>query len=81
MYHAVCSYFFWAVAHSIITAVKGWVFAHGVVRAALAFHNNLLANVLRAPLKYFHTTMSGRYVPRRGCPVCAAVCVLGMAGS
>ena len=55
-------YFVWAVAHSVATCVKGWVFAKGCVGAAKKMHDNLLLAVMRAPLRYFHTTMSGTRV-------------------
>uniref|UniRef100_A0A1A7XY85 ATP-binding cassette sub-family C member 10 n=1 Tax=Iconisemion striatum TaxID=60296 RepID=A0A1A7XY85_9TELE len=53
-----------AVANTVFTAFRAFLFAYGVVCAASAIHNRLLDRVLKATVNFFDTTPLGRILNR-----------------
>uniref|UniRef100_A0A8C6LRY5 ATP-binding cassette, sub-family C (CFTR/MRP), member 10 n=1 Tax=Nothobranchius furzeri TaxID=105023 RepID=A0A8C6LRY5_NOTFU len=53
-----------AVANTVFTALRAFLFAYGVVCAAEAIHNRLLDRVLKATVTFFDTTPLGRILNR-----------------
>ncbi|XP_029448719.1 multidrug resistance-associated protein 7-like isoform X2 [Rhinatrema bivittatum] len=53
-----------AVANSVFTALRAFLFACGTIRAATVIHNRLLRRVLKATVTFFDTTPMGRIINR-----------------
>lgn len=53
-----------AVANTIFTAIRAFLFAYGTICAARAIHNRLLKRVLKATVTFFDTTPMGRVLNR-----------------
>ncbi|XP_043917025.1 ATP-binding cassette sub-family C member 10 [Protopterus annectens] len=53
-----------AVANTIFTALRAFLFAYGAICAATVIHNKLLHRVLKATVTFFDTTPTGRIVNR-----------------
>nr|XP_046230865.1 ATP-binding cassette sub-family C member 10 [Scatophagus argus]XP_046230873.1 ATP-binding cassette sub-family C member 10 [Scatophagus argus] len=53
-----------AVANTIFTALRAFLFAYGAICAAMAIHNRLLDRVLKATVTFFDTTPMGRILNR-----------------
>ncbi|XP_061583426.1 ATP-binding cassette sub-family C member 10 [Cololabis saira] len=53
-----------ASANTLFTALRAFLFAHGVVCAASSIHNRLLDRVLKATMTFFDTTPLGRILNR-----------------
>ncbi|KAM9315294.1 ATP-binding cassette sub-family C member 10 isoform 2-T2 [Pholidichthys leucotaenia] len=53
-----------AVANTVFTALRAFLFAYGVISAAAVIHNRLLDQVLKATVTFFDTTPMGRILNR-----------------
>ncbi|KAM7419823.1 hypothetical protein PAMA_016768 [Pampus argenteus] len=53
-----------AVANTVFTALRAFLFAYGAICAATAIHNRLLDRVLKATVTFFDTTPLGRILNR-----------------
>ncbi|NXB70326.1 MRP7 protein, partial [Donacobius atricapilla] len=53
-----------AVANSLFTIIRAFLFAYGALRAAGVIHNRLLQRVLKATVTFFDTTPTGRILNR-----------------
>lgn len=53
-----------AVANTVFTALRAFLFAFGTIRAATVIHGNLLRRVLKATVTFFDTTPMGRIINR-----------------
>ncbi|XP_054865638.1 ATP-binding cassette sub-family C member 10 isoform X2 [Amphiprion ocellaris] len=53
-----------AVANTVFTALRAFLFAYGVICAASVIHNRLLDRVLKATVSFFDTTPLGRILNR-----------------
>ncbi|KAM9362938.1 ATP-binding cassette sub-family C member 10 [Symphorus nematophorus] len=53
-----------AVANTVFTALRAFLFAYGTICAATAIHNRLLDRVLKATVSFFDTTPMGRVLNR-----------------
>ncbi|TKS68688.1 Multidrug resistance-associated protein 7 ATP-binding cassette sub-family C member 10 [Collichthys lucidus] len=53
-----------AVANTVFTALRAFLFAYGAICAATAIHNRLLDRVLKATVTFFDTTPMGRVLNR-----------------
>ncbi|XP_071359815.1 ATP-binding cassette sub-family C member 10 isoform X2 [Trachinotus anak] len=53
-----------AVANTVFTAIRAFLFAYGAICAATAIHNRLLDRVLKATVTFFDTTPLGRVLNR-----------------
>uniref|UniRef100_A0A671TU31 ATP-binding cassette, sub-family C (CFTR/MRP), member 10 n=1 Tax=Sparus aurata TaxID=8175 RepID=A0A671TU31_SPAAU len=53
-----------AVANTVFTALRAFLFAHGVVCASTFIHRRLLDRVLKATMTFFDTTPMGRVLNR-----------------
>uniref|UniRef100_H3CLC0 ATP-binding cassette, sub-family C (CFTR/MRP), member 10 n=1 Tax=Tetraodon nigroviridis TaxID=99883 RepID=H3CLC0_TETNG len=53
-----------AVANTVFTAVRAFLFAYGTICAAKRIHDRLLDRVLQATLTFFDTTPTGRILNR-----------------
>ncbi|XP_024116451.1 multidrug resistance-associated protein 7 [Oryzias melastigma] len=51
-------------ANTVFTAIRAFLFAYGVIRAASVIHNRLLDQILQATLTFFDTTPLGRILNR-----------------
>ncbi|NXW92597.1 MRP7 protein, partial [Alopecoenas beccarii] len=53
-----------AVANSLFTILRAFLFAYGTIRAATVIHNRLLQRALKATVTFFDTTPTGRILNR-----------------
>ncbi|XP_071662262.1 ATP-binding cassette sub-family C member 10 isoform X6 [Patagioenas fasciata] len=53
-----------AVANSLFTILRAFLFAYGTIRAATVIHNRLLQRALKATVTFFDTTPAGRILNR-----------------
>ncbi|XP_069092380.1 ATP-binding cassette sub-family C member 10-like isoform X2 [Pleurodeles waltl] len=53
-----------AAANSILTLIRGFMYAYGTIRASLIIHDRLLQRVLKATVTFFNTTPMGRIINR-----------------